>query len=270
MRSYVSGSTNQQWRLHERAGGGYTVTPRNATNKCADVPSASRDNGKQLQIWKCSTASQQIFLLNKKGAISTSTVKNVGSGVCDYVKSGGNYIKGNGLEMGTYTVAGWRLPVCGPRPYFDKGSVGAAGRGVDPFGGEPDVYDLDGYQCTELAARWLYRVYGAKAANSAGNYNGGNGEDVVNNYASRFPTTFVKYSNAQTNPPKPGDVMSFSTGDAYGHVGIVYSVSINSSGSGSVQILEQNSARDGGETGKSTYSVSGWRISGAINWLRKR
>lgn len=90
----------------------------------------------------------------------------------------------------------------------------------------------------------------------------------MNKYAADFPTKFTKLSDARTSPPKPGDVISFDTGDDDGHVGIVYTVSINSSGNGSVVVLEQNSGRSGAETGKSTYSVSNWKIYQAINWLR--
>ena len=262
------GSTSQQFKIQRMAGGGYRLTPRHVTNRCLDVPGSSKNNSVQLQIWTCNSATNQTFYLNAKSPVST--VKNVGSGVCDYVKSGGNYVKGDGKELGTYTLAGWRLPVCGPRPNYDGGLVGAAGRGVDPFGGTPDTGDLDGYQCTELTARWLYRVYGAKYANAAGNYNGGNGKDVVNNYAARFPTLFTKLSDARTSPPKAGDVISFNTGDSIGHVGIVYSVSIDASGNGGVVVLEQNSARSGGSVGKSTYTVRGWKVEQAINWLRKK
>ena len=262
------GGANQQFLVHAVAGGGYRFSPGHVTNRCLDVPSSSKSDAVQLQIWTCNAGANQTFLLNATGVVSS--VRNVGSGVCDYVKSGSNYVRGDGLELGTYTLAGWRLPVCGPRPNFDGGLVGAAGRGVDPFGGDPDTSDLDGYQCTELTARWLWRVYGAKAADGAGNYNGGNGKDVVNNYAARFPSLFTKLSDARTSPPQAGDVISFNTGTAAGHVGIVYSVSINASGNGGVVVLEQNSARTGGTTGKSTYAVTGWRIEQAVNWLRKR
>ncbi len=203
---------------------------------------------------------------------AVSTVKNVGSGSCDYVKSGGNYIKsvGAGKVLGSYTLNNWKIAVCGPRPNFDGGSVGRAGRGINPYGGTPNVNDLDGYQCTELSARWLWYVHGAKLANPAGNYSGGNGRDVVNSYAAAFPGKFVKYSNAKTNRPAKGDVMSFNTSAAAGHVGIVYSVSIDGNGNGNVEVLEQNSDRSGGKLGKSLYSVSNWKIAGAINWLHAK
>jgi hypothetical protein len=264
---YVDGG-NQQFTVTKMAGGGFRFTPRHATNRCVDVPGGSLSSGVQLQIYQCNSTASQTFDMYPKGQVSA--VRVLGSGVCDYMKSGGNYVRGDGRELGTYTLAGWRVPVCGPRPNFDNGLVGAAGKGVDPFGGEPDIYDLDGYQCTELAARWLYLAYGAKYANAAGNYSGGNGVNVVSNYAARFPDLFLALSDARTAPPRAGDVMSFYTGDAFGHVGLVYSVAIDTSGNGSVQILEQNSNRTGGTTGMSTYPVSSWHIQSAKNWLRRR
>lgn len=245
-------------------------------------PSASA-NARSISVTGLSPSTAYTFQVgasNNKGtkwsAYATATTpagpKNIGSGLCDYVKSGQNYVKsvGKGKVLGTYELAGWRMSVCGPRPQADGGSVGSAGLGVNPFGGSPTVNDLDGYQCTELAARWLYYAYGAKGADANGIYNGGNGKEVVTKYAARFPDKFVKYSDAKANRPVPGDVISFDTGDAWGHVGVVHAVSIDGSGNGSIAVLEQNSARTGGDKGRSSYKVTGWKIEQAINWLHRK
>jgi hypothetical protein len=261
------GGANQQWMAVDAGNGYINLRPRHV-GRCLDVPGGSTAASVQLQIYDCNGTSSQQFLRTPVGSVNTP----VGSGSCDYVQSGSNYIKsvGAGKVLGTYSLNGWMVAVCGPRPSFDGGSVGAAGLGVNPFGGTPTVNDLDGYQCTELAARWLYYVYGAKLANSAGIYTGGNGKDVVNNYANSFPDKFVKYNNARTNPPAVGDVISFNTGTVAGHVGVVYSVNINASGAGSVEILEENSGRTGGAAGKSSYQVTNWKIEQAVNWLHKK
>jgi len=262
-RTQYSTNGGKSWKAGPKAGANaksIKVTGLAAAKKYTFQVGASNNKGTKWSAYVVTTTKKK------------STVKNIGSGSCDYVKSGGNYVKrvGKGKVLHTYTVAGWKLAVCGPRPTFDGGSVGAAGLGVNPFGGAPNINDLDGYQCTELAARWLYYAYGAKYANSNGNYVGGNGMNVVTNYAQRFSSKFVKYNNAKSNRPVPGDVISFDTGNGVGHVGIVAKVSIASNGNGSVEVLEQNSARTGGASGKSSYSVTKWKISQAVNWLHRK
>ena len=57
-------------------------------------------------------------------------------------------------EVTSATIAGWRLPVCGPAaPKQDDGK-----HNTEPFPGYRERYPdyILGYQCTELAARWLY------------------------------------------------------------------------------------------------------------------
>lgn len=241
----------------------------------------AKANAKSVTITGLKSSTKYTFQVgasNNKGtrwsayvaATTAKPTKNIASGRCDYVKKGSNYVRsvGKGKALGTYTLNGWKIAVCGPRPEADKARVWG-GRGVNPFGTQPKTSDLDGYQCTELSARWLYYAYGTKYS-SGGAYSGGNGKEVVNKYAKEFPKKFVKYSNAKTHRPVSGDVISFNPGSKAGHVGIVYKVEISSKGTGSVQVLEQNSGRKGGEKGKSVYSVKNWKIEQAVNWLHKK
>ena len=59
------GGANQQWKL-ESVGNGYYRAVGRQSGKCVDVPAATHDNGRQLQIWDCNGTGAQAFRLVKR------------------------------------------------------------------------------------------------------------------------------------------------------------------------------------------------------------
>ena len=72
-------------------------------------------------------------------------------------------------------------------------------------------------------------------------------------------------STGTGNIPQPGDVLSMWGGpgsESAGHTGVVYSVNVNSSGTGTIVYLDQNGDLTNGiSTGKDTITVKGWSFS---------
>jgi hypothetical protein len=136
------------------------------------------------------------------------------------------------------------VPVCGPRPGGDHA---------------PDVqWSRAGWghfewECTELAYRFMAQLYGVTAY-------GGNGNAVVRNYSTSSGGNLEKVNNSTTGKaPLPGDVISFDrTGGGAGHVVVVASSNVNSSGNGSVKVLTQNDTADGWRT----LTVTNWTVQG--------
>lgn len=141
--------------------------------------------------------------------------------------------------------ASWMgVPVCGPRPAVDGSPNVLWGRAG---WGEAE------WQCVELAQRFMAQVYGTVAY-------GANGSGVVANYKPAYGGALVKITNGTAGKaPVPGDVVSFTTpANIYGHVAVVASSTVDSSGNGSVTMLSQNDSADGWRT----LSVVGWRLQG--------
>lgn len=118
------------------------------------------------------------------------------------------------------------------------------------------------WQCTELAKRFLYLKYNIPAYQASG-------KDVVNNVPQQYINSlFERIPNGTPNKaPLPGDVISFrSTAYEEGHVAIVTSSNVDSNGSGTIWILEQNASKSGHQS----VSVSSWQVGLlAINWLHE-
>ncbi len=164
----------------------------------------------------------------------------------------------------TVTISGWRVPICGPRaPAVDDGK-----HNTEPYPGFAKKFGtyLLGYQCTELANRWLYhRLGSARLPVPAG------GELFASanatNYGSKV--ALVKNNGTAKAAPSPGDLVSFlgTTSNPSGHVALVYKVDVNSSGNGTIEIVEQNGP------GQHKLIMKNWviqpdAISGkASNWL---
>lgn len=243
----------QKWQvLNATAAGFVTFKPKHATSRCLDVPNASKSSGVQLQIYSCNNTSSQQFTLKKVGQV--------------YPVAGACNAFATAKTMGTYLVAGWLLPVCGPRPDFDT-TVSGRTTAVYPYKSAPTYHP--GYQCAELSARWLHHRY--KVASIVAN-----GAQVVDLYASTYSSTFTKVANGTANKaPRAGDVISFSTRSSFsdvGHVGVVISSSVNSSGNGSIVVAEQNNG--GSANGKVTYVVTSWKVKAPnfayVKWLTPR
>lgn len=243
----------QKWQvLNATVAGFVTFKPKHATSRCLDVPGASKSSGVQLQIYSCNNTSSQQFTLKKVGQV--------------YPVAGACNAFATAKTLGTYTVSGWLLPVCGPRPNFDT-SVSGRTTSVYPYKNAPTYHP--GYQCAELSARWLYHRY--KVASIVAN-----GAQVVDRYASTYSGTFTKVANGTASKaPRAGDVISFSTRSTFsdvGHVGVVISSSVNSSGNGSIVVAEQNNG--GAANGKVTYTVTSWKVKAPnfayVKWLTPR
>jgi hypothetical protein len=128
------------------------------------------------------------------------------------------------------------------------------------FGAGVSQYE---WQCTELAKRYLYLKYGIAPYS-------GNGNRVVSNMPSQYiGSVFERIVNGTPDKaPKVGDVISFSSNRPEGHVAVVISSNVNSSGNGTIGIIEQNASANG----TSSVPVSNWRVGGnqtAVNWLHE-
>lgn len=244
-------SVNQQrWQvLNATTAGFVTLKPKHATSRCLDVPGASTRSGVQLQIYTCNNTTSQQFKLTKVGVVTPT------AGACNAFTGA--------TTLGTFNVAGYKLPVCGPRPDWD-GTKWAA-YSVRPYSGAPTWHP--GYQCAELSARWLYHRYGVASISA-------NGAQVVDRYATTYSTKFSKIGNGTANrAPRPGDVISFSsrsTFSDFGHVGVVVNASVSASGNGYIEVAEQNYGGNNG--GLHKYTVTAWKVQGQngliyIKWL---
>lgn len=248
------GSTsNQQWLVYSPSGklADVEFRVRGNTNRCLDVPGASKNNNVQLQIYTCNGTKAQRFALKA---------------VASVVKAGGACNAFSGAKtLGTYTIGNVSLPVCGPRPSWDGDQW--AGYRVFAYPKAPGWYP--GYQCAELSARFLYHRYGVAGIAA-------NGAQVVDNYQRAYPKKFVKIGNGTKNrAPIAGDVLSLSSSsnfNDYGHVGVVASSSVNSNGNGTIRVAEQNFGSESGKKGYHDYQVTNWRVQFSsmpyIKWLR--
>ncbi len=102
------------------------------------------------------------------------------------------------------------MPACGPTP---------AGGGDKIFlpGGKNNFVD-DGFQCVELAERYLYLRYGWAPIDRT------NGAELVKRYAGAHPSVGIVKNGTSGQLPAVGDVMSFSRYSDFtgtGHVAVV-------------------------------------------------
>jgi hypothetical protein len=146
------------------------------------------------------------------------------------------------------------LVACGPGP-----TQGGNDHLVDFFPGSWGEYE---WECVELSMRWMYLAWGVNPYPA-------NGNDVASNYAtykSEFnpngPNLVHVLNGTKGVPPQPGDVLSYSEV----HTSVVASTSIDSSGNGTVTVIEENggSGSDGWSTLPVTSWTVGWTVSG---WL---
>ncbi len=160
----------------------------------------------------------------------------------------------------------------GPRPAFDGVSDVAAYFTTDANASQ----ELE-WECTELVKRSLYLEYGVASLGSTYGY------QVVDNYSTTYPTQFYKIANNGTAKlyPKPGDVLSYGT-TSPGHTALVQSITNQSNGNATVQLVEQNSSASGitnqdfnnwqfqngiDNDPNNTSTVSGWLTP--LKWINK-
>ena len=110
------------------------------------------------------------------------------------------------------------------------------------------------WQCVELSMRFLYLAYGILPYP-------GNGKDVVWNYTpkSTDKVQLVKIANDTMGKfPQAGDVLSYGTTSTYGHTSVVTGSNVESSGNGTVSIIEQNVSSP--SNGMETLTVANWHV----------
>jgi hypothetical protein len=144
---------------------------------------------------------------------------------------------------------------CGPIPGEDGSIPASAAFSVPPF-----ITDRHGYQCTELANRYLFHVTGHYIAdNPSGHY-------FVMDAARDFG--FPLGSPAPGSLPAVGDILSEWGGEGEplsGHVGVVTSIEVDAQGDGTIYMLNEN--------GAGTFdrlSIEGWEKSSGYayyDWL---
>ncbi len=161
-----------------------------------------------------------------------------------------------------YTDSVVTVPACGPQPM-----LGGSLASLVPY---PGGRTIAGYQCVEFAERFLYYRYGVKTLAST------NGDQVVDHYAGWNPLLFKVIANGTAGQaPVEGDVLSFSdvttfNGGNGGHTAVVQSSSVNSSGTGSITIIEENGGSKAA-TGSQVLTVSAWNVQYSahpdVKWL---
>jgi hypothetical protein len=165
------------------------------------------------------------------------------SGTCDVNNNPGSSPLGSSYRG---------MPTCGPFPnvhpdhpvYFPKG----------------DTVQVNEWECTELAMRYLYLAYGQHP------YVAGGGQ-VVSNYPG---TLLHQFSNVtgSGNAPHIGDIISSNTTDINGHVVVVQTEdpTVQTTGTGNITVIDENGIAGAG--GIETYHDSNWLIdSGVTGWL---
>lgn len=159
--------------------------------------------------------------------------------------------------------AGWTggpvdLPICGPGPAY--GGTLAYVDLPGPHGSMRQYFNATpGFQCVELAERWLAVVDGLAPVRA-------NGSTVAAAYHAAYPASRLVHNGslgAVGHPPVAGDVISFSTVPSFedptgGHVAVVVASAVDrATGDGVVQIAQEDvSASDY----RMTLRLSHWRL----------
>jgi alpha-tubulin suppressor-like RCC1 family protein len=147
----------------------------------------------------------------------------------------------SGYDLGANYDDVW---ACGPTPGSSQPGYG------DAF--EESLY---GFQCTELADRFLWDAWGMEPVFGP-NLDGENFAAAVH---SAYPRVPLVPNGTAGQPYLPGDVVSFS-GDGEGHVAVVIASTENTKGSGEVMVMEENAATNVAPRGEEALTVSGWSL----------
>ena len=128
-----------------------------------------------------------------------------------------------------------------------------------PATGNPDDFDSVGFQCVELAERFLWVNYGAFITGVP------DGRHFVAMAAAQLDVAIGTPGVGAL--PAPGDVISLwgpAPALIYGHTAVVTSVSVNGYGNGVIEVMEEN----GSKTGWDQLTVSNWRETYSTpSWL---
>lgn len=151
------------------------------------------------------------------------------------------------------------LEACGPRPFYGEGpDVGVRFPGSS--------WGILEWECVELSMRYMFLAWGVHPYPA-------NGKDVVWNYArtqAQFnpggPQVEAISNNGDGPLPQPGDVLSYGATSSFGHTSVVTAVNVDTSGNGTVTVLEENASASGWDT----VPVSSWVLGGyggVSGWL---
>ncbi|GHO48074.1 CHAP domain-containing protein [Ktedonospora formicarum] len=153
------------------------------------------------------------------------------SGTCNY----NNFLRDTGWEAWKMNSGYNGVYPCGPRP-----SAGGPDHLVQFYSGSWGAYE---FECVELALRWMYQAYGVKPYKA-------NGNQIVNNYSTSYGggLRVIHNNTACCGYPKPGDILSYCSTCTNGHTSVTMSSSVNSSGNGSVTVMEENASYGGMQT----------------------
>lgn len=139
--------------------------------------------------------------------------------------------------------------------YDDVWACGPIPGTSEPGYGDAFEESLYGFQCTELADRFLWDAWGMEPIFGP-NLDGENFAAAVH---SAYPSVPLIPNDTAGQPYVPGDIVSFS-GDGEGHVAVVTASTENAKGSGKVTIMEENAATNLAPGGEETLTVSGWSL----------
>jgi hypothetical protein len=169
----------------------------------------------------------------------------------------------------------WRgIEACGPRPHDGT-----------PIGGGLTTYDAPEtmpntslgtsasqymWECTELAARYLEVAFGIPSQVA-------NGGAFATNYYNAFSSLFQHYTNDGTQVyPQEGDVISMSSSDPNGHVGIVKQLSVSGTpGTATITIMDQNGSDSESPAGTFQLSVVNYVVQASggysnFDWIHPK
>jgi hypothetical protein len=170
------------------------------------------------------------------------------SGECDT----NNYYAATGVSAYPLGAVYRGMKACGPRPWADYGPE----RWVNFGAGVSQIE----WQCPEISKRFMYLAYDIPPYSA-------HGSQVVWNYAGDL---LEKVPNCEPGrAPEPDDVLSYGSTSTYGHTSVVAVSDVDSSGNGTIGVVEQNSS----STGFNTLQVDNWCVSGSYStvsgWLHK-
>ena len=171
------------------------------------------------------------------------------SGSCDAVTGAYQFPGADGVTPAAWTGDGLTVPACGPIPN-DGGST-------TPVAPYPGALKTPGYQCVEFSERYLFDRYGVTMGIPT------DGDQVATHYAAKYPGLFmIVRSGTPNRAPVPGDVLSMAKvpgfdGSDGGHTAVVQSSSVNSTGNGTVTIVEENAV----PSGVQVLPVANWNVT---------
>ena len=175
---------------------------------------------------------------NRTGA-SIARSYGTGKGFC---ASGTSPKNAGGYFLGANFDNVW---ACGPPVNDNEGNMN--------FDVPPFDTSVVGYQCAEMANRWLWHATGHLAY----------ADGWVFVQAASTATNLPIGHPGGTSLPRPGDIMSMGTSDP-GHVIVIDGASANlyTSGTGSLTFLDENASPSGSDS----VAVKNWRIASVYGY----